>query len=48
MRVAGPAGVHQRRPGEALESEMTAVLYSGVESVGHLDAGGSVRGATPP
>lgn len=29
-------------PGEALESTMTAVLYSGVESVGRLDADGAV------
>ena len=32
-------------PDQALESEMTAVLYSGVQSVGHLDSGGGVRGA---
>lgn len=29
-------------PGEVLESEMTAVLYSGLAQVGSLDAGGAV------
>jgi galactose mutarotase-like enzyme len=30
-------------PGESLESTMTAVLYSGVTSVGHLDTDGAVQ-----
>ena len=42
-RAAGTA--RALAPGEALETEMVAVLYSGVPDVGHLSADGSVRRA---
>jgi galactose mutarotase-like enzyme len=42
-RAAGQA--RSLAPGEALESEMTGVLYGGVASVGSLDASGAVTPA---